>query len=96
MTENEKLSIKLMVMSNVNNLLVTRVTEPQKQQVKIEQYSRRNSVEISDISNDVPDENLEGKVINICKEAGKHLKPFDIEDVIDYHQDILAPATTNV
>ena len=33
--------------------------------IKIEQYSRKNSVEISVISNDVLDKNLEGKVIDI-------------------------------
>ena len=33
--------------------------------IKIEQYSRRNSAEISGISNDVLDKNLEGKVIDI-------------------------------
>ena len=65
MTENEKISSQLMVVSNINNLLVTCVTEPEKQQVKMEQYSRRNNVEISGISNEVSDENLEEKVIEI-------------------------------
>ena len=68
-----------MVVSNTNTLLVTRVTELEKQQAKMEQYSRRNDVEISGISNEVSDENLEKKVIDICKESGIDLNPYDIE-----------------
>ena len=67
-----------MVASNVNTLLVTRVTQLEKQQEKMEQYSRRNNVEISGISNEISDENLEKKVINICKESGIELNPYDI------------------
>ena len=47
-----------MVVSNVNTLLVTRITELDKQQEKMEQYSRRNNVDISAISSDVLDEDL--------------------------------------
>ena len=79
MTENGKISSQLMLVSNVNTLLVTRVTELEKQQAKMEQYSRRNNVEISGISNEVSDENLEKKVIDICKESGIDLNPYDIE-----------------
>ena len=63
--------------------------------IKIEQYSRRNSVEISGISNDVLDKNLEGKVIDIWKEAVIDLKPMIWKDVVDYHQDVLALTTAN-
>ena len=59
--ENGKISSQLMTVSNENSLLVTRVTELENQQAKIEQYSRRNNVEISGISNEVSDENLEKK-----------------------------------
>ena len=68
MTENGKISSQLMVVSNLNTLLVTRVIELEKQQAKMEQYSRRNNVEISGISNEVSDENLEKKVIDIYEE----------------------------
>ena len=68
-----------MVVSNTNTLFVTRVTELEKQQVKVEQCSRRNNVEISGISNEVSDENLEKKKIDICKESGIDLNPYDIE-----------------
>ena len=60
-TENGKISSQLMVVSNANTLLVTRVTEPEKQQAKMEQYSRRNNVEISGIFTEVSDKNLEKK-----------------------------------
>ena len=68
MTENQKISSQLVVVSNVYILLVTRVTELEKQQAKMEHYSRRNNVEISGISNEVSEENLEKKVMDICKE----------------------------
>ena len=79
MTENGKISSQLMVVSNANTLLVTHVTELEKQQAKMEQHSRRNNVEISGISNEVSDKNLEKKVIDICKESGIDLNPYDIE-----------------
>ena len=71
MTKYEKLSNQLMVVSNINTLLTTRVTELEKQRAKIDQYSRRNNVEISGISNEVSDENLEEKVIDICKKVSR-------------------------
>ena len=79
MTKIEELSGQLMVASNVNTLHTTHAPELEKQQAKTRQYSRRNNVEISGISNQVSDENLERKVINICKEAGKYLKPSDMK-----------------
>ena len=68
-----------MAFSNANTLLVTSVTELKKQQAKMEHYSRRHDVEISGISNEVSVKNLEKKLIDICKEAGIDLNPFDIE-----------------
>ena len=46
MAENGKVSSQLMVVSNVNTLLVTHVTELDKRQAKMEQYSRRNNVDL--------------------------------------------------
>ena len=68
-----------MVVSNVNTLLGTRVTELEKQQPKMEQYNRRNNVEIFGIFNEVSAENLEKKVINICKESGIDFNYYYIE-----------------
>ena len=42
-------------------------------------YSRRNNVELSGISNEISDENLEKKVIDIWKESCINLNPYDIE-----------------
>ena len=42
-------------------------------------YSRRNNVEISGISKEASDENLGKKEIDICKESGIDLNPYDIE-----------------
>ena len=50
-------------------MLEKRITELVKSQAKAEQYSRRNNVEISGIPHEILDNNLEGKVINICKDA---------------------------
>ena len=86
-----------MIVSNMNTLLVTLVTELEKQEANMNQYNRRNNVAISGISNEVSDENLEGKAIDICKEEGIDLKPYDIEG---YHrlliEDDLAPSKANV
>ena len=79
MTENGKISSQTMVVSNANTLLITHVTELERQQAKMKQYSRRNNVEIFGISNEVSDEILEKKVIDICKESGIDLNPYDIE-----------------
>ena len=45
----------------------------------MEQYSRRNNVKISGISNEVSDENLEKKVIGIYEESGIDLNPHHVE-----------------
>ena len=46
-------SSQLMAVSNVNTLLITRVTELEKLQAKMEQYSIRNYIEISTIFNEI-------------------------------------------
>ena len=86
MAGNGKISSQLMIVSNVNALLISPVTELENQQGKMEQYGRRSNVKIPGISNKVSDENLEKKVIDICKESGIDLK----------HQDVLTEATANV
>ena len=59
----------------------------------MEQYS---NVEITCISNDVPDENLEGKVIDICEAAGIDLKPYDIEGCYRLSSRLLTSVTANL
>ena len=65
MESNEKLSSQFIVVKKVNTLLEKHVIELEKSQAKAEQYSRRNNVEISGIPQEILDDNLEDKVINI-------------------------------
>ena len=79
MESNEKLSSQFIVVKKVNTLLEKRVIELEKSQAKAEQYSRRNNVEISGIPHEILDNNLEDKVIDICKDAGIEIGHMDIE-----------------
>ena len=78
-TANEKLNSELLIVRNVNQNLQNRIINLKKQQSKSEQYNRRNNVEISGISNEVSDQNLEQTVIGICKDSGIEVNPLDIE-----------------
>ena len=78
-TANEKLNSELLIARNVNQNLQNRIINLEKQQSKSEQYNRRNNVEISGISNEVSDRNLEQTVIGICKDSGIEVNPLDIE-----------------
>ena len=66
-----------MVLSNINIFLVTRVTELENQQVKMSNITGETILIYLVMSNEVPDKNLEGKLIDICKEANIDLKLFD-------------------
>ena len=66
-------------MKKVNTLLERRATELEKSQAKVEQYGRRNNVEITGIPHEVLDNNLESKVIDISKDAGIEIGHIDIE-----------------
>ena len=79
MDSNEKLSSQFIVVEKVNTLLEKRITELVKSQAKAEQYSRRNNVEISGIPYEILDNNLEGKVINIRKDAGIEIGHINIK-----------------
>ena len=79
MESNEKLGSQFIVVKKVNTLLEKRVTELGKSQAKAEQYSRRNNVEISGIPHEILDNNLEDKVIDICKDSGIEIGHMDIE-----------------
>ena len=79
MGSNEKISSQFIVVKKVNALLEKRVTELEKSQAKAEQYSRRNNVEISGIRLKILDNNLEDKVIDICKNAGIEIGHMNIE-----------------
>ena len=79
MESNEILSSRFFVVKKVNTLLEKRVTELEKSQAKAEQYSRKNKVEISGTPHEILDNNLEDKVIDICKDAVMEIGHMDIE-----------------
>ena len=92
MESNEKLSTQFIVVKKVNTFLERRVTELEKSQAKVEQYGRRNNVEITGIPHEVLDNNLESKVIDICKDAGIEIGHIDIEGC---HQLLLSRNNTS-
>ena len=64
---NEKITSEFVIVKNVNVNLENRFVNLKKLQAKAEQYNRRNNLEISGISNEIPDDDLENHVIKICK-----------------------------
>ena len=63
----------------MNKVLENRIVNLEKQLSKNEQYGRRNNVEISGISNQIPDQDLEENVVKICKDSDINISPMDIE-----------------
>ena len=79
---NERLTSELTVVKIVNSILENRIVNLEKQLSKNEQYGRRNicyNVEISGISNQIPDQDLEKNIIKICKDSDINISPMDIE-----------------
>ena len=70
---------ELLIVRNANQNLQNRIVNLEKQQSKLEQFNRCNNVEISGISNEVSDQNLEESVIEISKDSGIEVNPLDIE-----------------
>ena len=50
-----------------------------KSQAKSKQYSQHNNIELSGIPNDIPEDNLEKVVIDICHDSDLEIEPKDIE-----------------
>ena len=50
-----------------------------KSQAKSKQYSQHNNIELSGIPNDIPEDNLEKVVIDICHDSDVEIEPKDIE-----------------
>ena len=76
---NEKLNSELLIVRNLNPNPQNRIINLEKQQSKSEQCNRRNNVEISGISNEVSDQNLEQTLIGNRKDSGIEVNPLDIE-----------------
>ena len=79
MESNEKLSSQFIIVEKVNTLLEKRVTESEKSHAKSKQYSRRNNFEISGIPHEILDNNLEDKVIDVCKDPNIEIGHMGIE-----------------
>ena len=69
MVANEKITSELVIVENVNVNLESRIVNFEKLQTKAEQCNRRNNVEISGILNEIPGEDIENNVIEICKNS---------------------------
>ena len=75
---NEKIRSDLTVVKNVNVKLEEQIISLEKSQAKSEQYSWCN-IELCGIPNDIPDDNLEKVVIDICHDSNVEIEPKDIE-----------------
>ena len=76
---NEKIRSELAVVKNMNTKLKEQIICLEKNQAKSEQYSRHNNIELSGIPNDIPENNLEKVVIDICHDSGLEIESKDIE-----------------
>ena len=77
--ENEKLSKRCNDLESVNNRLVERVVNMERNHWQNVQYSRRNNVELAGIPADVSQEELEDKVIEILRSIEVEVQPDDVE-----------------
>ena len=75
----KKIRSELAVVKNINTKLEERIICLEKNQTKLEQSSRRNNIELSGIPSDIPENNLEKVVIDICHDSGLEIEPKDIE-----------------
>ena len=91
---NERLTSELTVVKNVNNILENRIVNLEKQPSKNEQYGRRNNVEISGISNQIPDQDLEEN-IKIVKTWISIYQVWISKVVIDFLLEETKPAQRN-
>ena len=73
--ENERLRKKV-------NVLENKVLTLESEHNSLEQYGRRNNIEITGIPNNVPDQNLEEKVVDILNEISVEVLPKDIKGAI--------------
>ena len=74
-TAKEKLSSELFIVRNANQNLQNRIIN----QNSYPNQNRRKNLEITGISNEFSDPNLEETVIGICKDYGIDVNPLDTE-----------------
>ena len=92
--ENRKLTSELVIRKNVNSRLQKRIINLKKNQTKWKQYSRRDNVELSGMSDSICDEDLENTVVNDCKESGIDVDARDIEACHDSQSQGIVRVTT--
>ena len=78
-TVKQQINSKLAIVKVVNSKLEKSVIDLEKKQAKSEKYSRRNNAEFSNSPNDIPDNQLEDKVTEICRESGVEVDQNNIE-----------------
>ena len=66
-------------MKNVNTKLEEQIISLERSQAKSQQYSQCNNIELSGILNDIPEDNLERVVIDICHDSDLEIEPKDIK-----------------
>ena len=79
MSTNERLTSEMIVVKKVSNMLENRIIDLEKQLSKNDQYGRRNNVETSGISNQIPDQDVEENIIKICKDSHINISRMGIE-----------------
>ena len=87
--DNELLNLKDVIIKNLQvenkrlrkivNVLENKILTLQSEHNSLEQYGRRNNIEITGIPDSVPDQNLEEKVVDILNEITVNVSPKDIE-----------------
>ena len=75
---DEWLTSELTIVKNVNHVLETRIVNLEKQLSKNEQYGRRNNIEISGISNQIRDQDLEENIVKISEDSDNNISPMNI------------------
>ena len=87
--DNELLNLKGIIFKNLQvenerlrkkvNVLENRILILEREHNSLEQYGRRNNIKITGITDSVPDQNLEEKVVDILNEISVNVSPKDIE-----------------
>ena len=87
--DNELLNLKGVIITNLQvenehlrkkvNVLENKVLTLESEHNSLEQYGRRNNIEITGIPDNVPDQNLEEKVVDILNEISVDVSSKDIE-----------------
>ena len=87
--KNKKLQSGIVIVKNFNHNLEERIVYLEKNLAEGEQYSLRNNVEISDITDSIPDKDLENTVKSICKDSRVKIQRI-LRAVTDSHSQEIA------